>query len=187
MDENAAELFKNSIKHSDVPEEIIEKYRGKVSENIISLWREYGFCTTEDGYYKLVNPDDYADIFREIYGGSDKNPVVLFVTAMADIIFYDDDRYFNLVDIRHEKVKTIGDDFSMTMERIETADFRSYYLSWDLYEKAVPILGTPAYEECFAYEPLLSLGGKEKVENLRKVNLMVHLDIVSQMQDTVTW
>ncbi|MDE7398152.1 MAG: DUF1851 domain-containing protein [Oscillospiraceae bacterium] len=189
MDENAVELFKNSIKHADVPEEIIEKYRGKVSDDIISLWREYGFCTTEDGYYKLVNPDDYADIFREIYGGSDKNPVVLFVTAMADIIFYDDDRYFNLVDIRHEKVDAIGDDeyFSLIMRRMRTADFRHVVLSWEPYEDAVKKLGVPTYEECFAYEPLLSLGGKEKIENLHKVNLAVHLDIVSQMQDAVTW
>lgn len=43
MDENAIELFKNSVKYADVPEKIIEKYQGKVSDDIISLWREYGF------------------------------------------------------------------------------------------------------------------------------------------------
>lgn len=66
--------------------------------------------TTEDGYYKLVNPDDYADIFREIYSDDDKNQVVVMVTAMADIIFYDDEKFFNFIDIRHEKVDAIGDD-----------------------------------------------------------------------------
>ncbi|MBD5112054.1 MAG: DUF1851 domain-containing protein [Ruminococcaceae bacterium] len=73
------------------------------------------------------------------------------------------------------------------MRRMKTVDFRHTVLSWDLYEKAVKKLGVPAYEECFAYEPLLSLGSKEKVENLRKVNLLVHLDIVSQMQDPAEW
>ena len=187
MDENAAELFKNSIKHADVPEEIIEKYQGKVSDDIISLWREYGFCTTEDGYYKLVNPDDYADILEDLFEVvEDTYPVIVMVTAMADLIFYDDGMLC-YADIRHQKIKTIGPDFSITMRDMRREDFRSYCLSWDLYGKAVQTLGIPAYEECFGYEPLLSLGGKEKVENLRKVNLMVHLDIVSQMQDIAEW
>ena len=189
MDENAAELFKNSVKYADVPEEIIEKYQGRVSDDIISLWREYGFCTTEDGYYKLVNPDNYADIFWEIYGDEeyDCDPVVVMVTAMADIIFFTSKGRFCYINIRHEKWDVIGKMFSLTMRRMKDPEFRHTLLSWEPYEDAVKKLGVPTYEECFAYEPLLSLGGKEKVENLRKVNLMVHLDIVSQMQDPVEW
>ncbi|MDE7399801.1 MAG: DUF1851 domain-containing protein [Oscillospiraceae bacterium] len=199
MDENAIELFKNSIKYADVPEEVIEKYRGRVPDDFISLWREYGFCTTEDGYYKIVNPDDYADIWEDLFeNAEDAGTVVVMVTAMADLIFYDSSTlnstlfYDNnsmlcYADIRHQNVHAICDDFSMTMGDMRTYDFRSDELSWDLYEKAVQTLGVPAYDECFGYEPLLSLGGKEKVENLRKVNLMVHLDIVSQMQDPAEW
>lgn len=73
------------------------------------------------------------------------------------------------------------------MRRMKTVDFRHTVLSWDLYEKAVEKFGTPAYEECFGYEPLLSLGGNESVDNLRKVNLAVYLDIVSQIQDSTEW
>lgn len=187
MDENAAKLFENSVKYADVSEEIIEKYQGRVSDDIISLWREYGFCTTEDGYYKLVNPDDYADIFWEIYGDEeyDTDPVVVMMTAMADIIFFTSRGYFCYIDVRHEKWDVIGKMFSLTMRRLLTADFRHTLLSWEPYEDAVKTLGVPAYEECFGYEPLLSLGGAEKVENLRKVNLAVHLDIVSQMQEPI--
>ena len=193
MDENAAELFKNSIKHADVPEEIIEKYRGKVSDDIISLWREYGFCTTEDGYYKLVNPDDYIDIIGEIYGGEHDNvavtdeAAVVFATGMADVILYDNDGFFIYVNVRHEKCGAIGKNFTVTMRRMRTADFRHTVLSWEPYEDAVKKLGVPTYEECFAYESLLSLGGNENVDNLRKVNLAVHLDIVSQMQEIINF
>lgn len=187
MDENAAKLFENSIKHSDVPEEIIKKYQGRVSDDIISLWREYGFCTTQDGYYKLVNPDDYVDIFWEIYGdkGYDTDPIVVMVTAMADIIFFTSRGYFCYIDVRHEKWDVIGKMFSLTMRRMLPAEFRHTLLSWEPYEDAVKTLGVPAYEECFGYDPLLSLGGAEKVENLRKVNLAVHLDIVSQTQEPI--
>lgn len=73
------------------------------------------------------------------------------------------------------------------MRRMKTVDFRHVVLSWEPYEDAVKKLGIPAYDECFAYEPLLSLGGNESVDNLRKVNLAVHLDIVSQMQDSTEW
>lgn len=190
MDENVIELFKNSIKHADVPEEIIEKYRGKVSDDIISLWKEYGFCTTEDGYYKLVNPDDYVDILGEIYKlEDDEDPVVVMVTGMADIIIYeiyDNHGQFIYIDLRHQKCGGVGRD-RIPARRLKTVDFRHTILSWGLYEDAVEKLGVPAYDECFGYEPLVSLGGKEKLENLRKVNLLIHLDIVSQMQERATF
>ena len=46
-------------------------------------------------------------------------------------------------------------------------------------------LGIPAYDECYGYVPLLSLGGAEKPENLQKVKLREHLDIMYQMQGGV--
>ena len=47
------------------------------------------------------------------------------------------------------------------------------------------LLGVPAYDECFGYVPLLSLGGSEKPENLQKVKLREHLELMYQMQGSI--
>lgn len=189
MNQYVEELFKNCRKFEVVPDEIIEKYQNRVSDEIIALWKEYGFCTTEDGYYKVVNPEDYIDIIGEIYSGVDDEPTVLFVTGMADIIIYDNEGYYIYVDIRHQKCDAIGDDeyFSLIMRRLKTEDFRQSVLSWKPYEDAVKKYGQPEYDECFAYEPLLSLGGNESVDNIKRVNMKVHLDIASQLQEIITF
>ncbi|NLG22786.1 MAG: DUF1851 domain-containing protein, partial [Actinomycetales bacterium] len=38
---------------------------------------------------------------------------------------------------------------------------------WDLFPQAVEAHGAPAFDESFVFVPLLSLGGEERVENLR--------------------
>lgn len=37
------------------------------------------------------------------------------------------------------------------------------------------------FEECFGYVPLLRLGGSEKVENLKKVKIKEHIELITQM------
>ncbi len=105
---------------------------------------------------------------------------------MADLIVYEDDGFFFYVNVRHEECGGIGKKFWLTMRRMITSDFRQTILSWNPYEEAVKKYGIPKYEECFAYQPLLSLGGNESVDSMKKVNLQVHLDIVSQMQDIIS-
>jgi hypothetical protein len=50
----------------------------------------------------------------------------------------------------------------------------------DPYLKAKEQLGAPAYHECFGYEPVLAAGGSAKTENLYKVKLVEHIEIITQ-------
>ncbi len=185
MDKRAEKLFINYNKEADVPEDIIEKYHNRVSDEVIDMWKTYGFGSTENGYYKIVNPDDYEDIIKDIYECGFE-PTVIFATSMADLIFCDNSDYFWYADIRHQKSDVVCEGFTTTLWIMNDVTFRQDELSWDLYEEAVKRYGIPAYKECFAYQPLLSLGGKENVDSMKKVNMQVHLDIVSQMQDIIT-
>ena len=51
----------------------------------------------------------------------------------------------------------------------------------DQYTEAVNRLGKLEHDECFGYVPLLGLGGSEKVENLKKVKIREHIEIISQL------
>lgn len=39
--------------------EIIERYKENVPNEIIALWRKYGFGSFMQGYFKSVNPDEF--------------------------------------------------------------------------------------------------------------------------------
>ena len=42
------------------------------------------------------------------------------------------------------------------------------------------VIGTPGYDECFGYSPLLALGGSESIENVRIVKTLPYIDISTQ-------
>ncbi|HAK1536480.1 TPA: hypothetical protein H1070_001204, partial [Listeria monocytogenes] len=44
--------------NNEVPNEVIEKYKNLVPKEIITLWKDYGFGTFMQGYFKSVNPDE---------------------------------------------------------------------------------------------------------------------------------
>ena len=49
------------------------------------------------------------------------------------------------------------------------------------YKEAVIENGKLNFDECFGYVPLLGLGGSEKVENLKKVKIKEHIELIMQM------
>lgn len=187
MGEHTKNLFEDFVLDEKVPEEIIQKYEGIIPDEMIEVWKEYGFGMTADGYLRVINPDEYYEVLLNLfdYGEDDITPV--FITGMGDILIYNNHGYLMYANVRHQTCNIIGKKFELTMKRMKTEDFRSHVLSWEPYKEAVERYGTPNYEECFGYESLLSLGGGENVDNLRKLNLKVHLDIISQMQEIIVF
>lgn len=59
--------------------------------------------------------------------------------------------------------------------------FVSRFFQIDLYEKAVDKYGTLNYDECFGYVPILALGGKESVNNLKKVKIREHIALITEL------
>lgn len=47
--------------------------------------------------------------------------------------------------------------------------------------EAVDKWGKVEADECFGYVPLLGLGGKESVDNLKKVKIREHIELITQM------
>ncbi|MDO4729075.1 MAG: GAD-like domain-containing protein, partial [Bacteroidota bacterium] len=47
------------IKHADVPQELITKYKGILPDELTWLWENMGFGIYENGYLQLVNPEEW--------------------------------------------------------------------------------------------------------------------------------
>ncbi|MBC2303806.1 T6SS immunity protein Tdi1 domain-containing protein [Listeria booriae] len=176
-------IFEGFLSEASVPESLITKYKDRVPEEILEAWQNYGFGTLMDGYLKLVNPQDYEEILEES-SERYKDSVVLFTTAMGDILIWSEG-YVRMLNYRYGIVKIIMSKFKFFFQSLESEKFKNDYLMWNPYQEAVKKLGIPAYDECFGYVPILALGGSEKVENLQKVKLKEHILLISALAGTI--
>ena len=61
------EILKDFVKVGDVSEETIEKYKGRIGEDLLTIWKEYGYGYFFNGFLKIINPDDYQEAFKGVY------------------------------------------------------------------------------------------------------------------------
>lgn len=168
---------------SNVSAGLIDKYADNIPNEIMDLWKNYGFGTFMQGYFKSVNPDDYKDILRQC-SERYKDAVVLFTTAMGDLIVWAEG-YVRVLNFRHGVLKTVMPNFSHFFKSLHSEKFLNGYVMWQPYPKAVETLGEASYDECFGYTPILGLGGAEEVENLEKVKLREHILIITEFMGPI--
>lgn len=167
--------------HSKVTEEIIEKFEYNIPNNFIELWKKYGFGSFMQGYFKIINPGDYIEFVRKSY--FQKNSIPLLITALGDIIVWERKKYLYTIFYRYNDFDCVDtDECDFFFDDIFDAYFQKNDLKMKNFKEALQVLGSPAYDECYGYVPLLSLGGAEKPENLQKVKLREHLELMYQMQ-----
>jgi len=166
--------------------EFIARYRDLVPAELVEIWEQYGFGTFCDGYLKIVNPDDYADLLADTYqrtstpASSPTVSLVLFATAMGDLLVWERG-YLVLVDYRHGHTNSVAKNFKLLFRNLIDDGYLKHDLLWEPYLAARERLGEPAFDECFGYVPLLALGGRETVEHLEKVKLREHIALIGQV------
>ncbi|MFJ7509399.1 T6SS immunity protein Tdi1 domain-containing protein [Peribacillus simplex] len=164
--------------------EVIDKYKEKIPEQITEIWRQYGFGSILKGYLKLVNPDVFEELLKDVYIRRE-DAIPLFATSMGDIIVWEKGRYLNLLNFRKGNVNVISAGFDFFLDDLNDNSFIVEELEWKPYPEAVDKYGEPDFDECFGYTPLLGLGGPEKVENLKKVKLIEHIYLITQFMGPI--
>ena len=169
--------------YSKVPEETIKKYSGKIPEQFIEIWKSYGFGSFLNGFLKLINPDDYSDFVKKSY--FEKNCIPLLITALGDIIVWEENAYFFIIQYRYNNFSALARGYRVFAKLLEETGYFYEKANLKNIKEALNMLGTVSYDECYGYVPLLSLGGAEKPENLRKVKLREHLELMYQVQGEI--
>lgn len=60
-------MLENFRTVAEMPQEVIEKYKDQIPEELLRIWQEDGLGTFLDGYLKVINPDDYLELIQESY------------------------------------------------------------------------------------------------------------------------
>ncbi|MFP9115477.1 T6SS immunity protein Tdi1 domain-containing protein [Flavobacterium sp. RHBU_3] len=188
----AQQFFKRSgegEKYSNIPQEIIEKYKGvfvinRGKDDIINyLWVNYGLCKYRQGLFWLINPEEYNNVARKFPGVSRdaiafarKNLGNLFLFEKLDI--GDTITYLNT---HTSKISVASTNFEIFIEFNIASD--SFWKE-DCYGKIElkALKKAPlAPDECYTFVPALALGGDEKLANLQKVKIKENLEFLSQL------
>ena len=175
------EALKDFELQGKIPEEIIEKYQELIPLELLGVWKEYGFGSFYGGYLKIIAPDEYKEILEESYFGG-KVSIPIFTTGFGDVIIWSKNKYITLVKYRKNDTTVLSSGFDFFFEDLMVdGDSIIKELDMSLYNGAVSKYGSLEYDECFGFAPLLPMGGSEKIENLQKVKILPHIDLITQM------
>ncbi|HEK9100050.1 DUF1851 domain-containing protein [Bacillus pfraonensis] len=177
------ENIKSFISIEKAPTEVIEKYVGKIPEQIIDIWKKYGFGSMLNGYLRVVNPEKYLEILKDSYIRY-QEAIPVFTTGMGDILVWENN-YLLLLNYRKGVVDVAAGKFKFFFNNAADDYFLERVLDWNPYQEAKDRYGELAFDECFGYTPLLGLGGSEKVENLQKVKLIEHIYLITQFMGPI--
>ncbi len=173
-------IFEDFILQEKASINLIEEYKDNVPAQVVEVWEKFGFGSIHNGYLRVIKPNDFIQLLKDTYKRY-KLAIPLFTTAMGDILVWEDNYLLSLNYRKHE-VNVVAKNFKFFFGDI----FDDYYLcnalDWSPYPDAIKKYGTPAFDECFGYVPLLGLGGVEKVENLKKVKLIEHIYLITEVR-----
>ena len=163
-----------------IEQDIVEKYKKTLPNELLEIWQEYGMAHLVDGYLRVINPEDYQALLNETYfRGTVSVPIL--TTAFGDIITLEEGQYIRIVKYKNGTFDILAWNFNHFLQNLEDEYFQEKYFQIPQYVEAVKRLGKIEHDECFGYVPLLGLGGSEKVENLDKVKTREHIEIISQL------
>lgn len=169
---------------ASVPVETIDAYRGRLPDEILSIWETQGYGTAVNGFIKVIDPDQYTQRLEGCLPRPGMIPVL--ATGMGDIVVWHEESYLGLK-FRFGTVQGLGKSFEFLPALLASSRYLRDNLEWEPYPAAVEQHGTLGFDECFGYVPLLALGGPERVENLKKVRIFEHLQIITQLAGSIKY
>ncbi|XZY05744.1 type VI secretion system immunity protein, TaeI family [Acinetobacter baumannii] len=180
-----------------VTDNILNKYKGKLPDQLLEYWKEVGFCTFKEGLFWITNPDDYAEdiyhwlentdildedvwhviarsAFGELYLWGEKNWQKYDLNIINGEVFqnsvgFNDEKHKNDEIIRNFFAFSDLDEFDRKDENLKP-----------LFDRAVKKYGPLSSNEVFGFEPALALGGKSVLQNLKKLDIHVHMAILKE-------
>ncbi len=190
--------FGDATHRIDVPADAIQKWRGKLPDQLLTYWQAEGWCGYANGLFWIVNPDDYEDLVDEWLENTPLEQIdsfhVIGRTAFGDLYVCGERTGVSMtISCAINAVFALPKDLKPKSKEDQDWSVRSFVgLSASecdlkdesgipLFERAVAQVGPLEFDEVYGFEPAIVLGGKMRLENLAKLKLDVHLTILRKL------
>jgi hypothetical protein len=192
------EGFGPAIHSRTVNDAEIEKYRGKLPDQLLKYWALYGWSGYAKGLFWLVDPAEYAPVVKAWLSGTDfldeEDHHVIARGAFGKVYLWGEKSGQNLTinapwarifpRDQREKMKSGKADLlvrgfltSKTKANVDLED----RLEQPLFDRALAELGALAHDEMYGFEPALALGAPCELKFLKKVKAVEHLMLLAQI------
>jgi len=167
-------------------EEIMKRYKEKVPEVLLDIWKTSGIGKYNDGLIELISPEDFEPNLWIWLGKEFTTYVPFAVTGFGELIYYrkltETDEDVCMIDIQHRKIEV----FTWSMESffedfLTSPENRNIWFRQELFEKAISEKGVLLKNEVFTFVPILAIGGAEELQCLQKGSAQVYQELVFQM------
>lgn len=155
-----------------------------LTDEIIELLKNEGISSYANGLLWTLNPSEYLDWLNDWLPFDDRS-VPFARSAFGDILFIREQQIMALNSSKgFMSVMTDVDDIDSFINRYLTDSwFYNTFFNADIFNQIED--KNLSKDECFGFQPLLSLGGNRDVKSLKKVAMREHLAIISSSSDVV--
>jgi len=170
---------------------VIKKYSVILPEFFTEIWEKNGFSSYKDGFFWIVNPDEYDDLISQFIH-NEGNLHVVMRTAFGGLIYLDekakhnqgkDNKLYNYLCPIYLQVTKLTSDLSAVMNGwLTTEEIFSPLMFYNIYSIGRKVLPAPEQNECFGFLPAIALGGDLQPENIKLFKIREHLSFLSQLR-----
>jgi hypothetical protein len=180
-----------AVQRRDVPRSSVERFRGKLPDQLLAYWLEHGWCGYADGLFWTVDPQEYESVldawigetpfmekdayhviarsaFGKLYFWGERTGHSLKVFAPGSYCIPDDD-------------VTADDNLDFELSMFFGARKRKENDFADMFAPALDKLGRLNHDEMYGFVPALALGGPSDLAHLQKVKAVEHLVLLAQL------
>ncbi|AMB83940.1 glutamyl-tRNA amidotransferase [Pseudomonas agarici] len=187
------EKFGGPVDRQDVPMSSIERYRGKLPNQLLEYWTEHGWCGYGDGIFWIVNPQEYEGVVASWIEGTEleKRDTYHLIArgAFGDVYLWGEKTGFSLK-ITSIFSRCVIHNFEPAPEQMDRK-LQDFIVSRkvdsndveDLFSQARRKLGTLRHDEMYGFVPALMLGGSASLDHVEKLKTVEHLILLSQLAE----
>ena len=160
------------------------KYKNRVPAIIYDMWEAYGFGDFDNGFLKLIDPDEYTDIMKKSWSQY-KEAVPIMADAFGDLIVWQSQRHAYIIRYRYGDYSDMGRVNEFMLEKLLDSSYRQEHLKDAMYASAAESMGRADYIECYGYLPALAIGGSETASHLRPMRLKEHMEFLAGLKGRI--
>lgn len=187
------EKFGGPVDRQEVPASSIERYRGKLPNQLLEYWVEHGWCGYGHGIFWIVNPQEYEGVVASWIEGTElENRDTYHVIArgaFGDLYLWGEKTGFSLK-ITSVFSRCVIHDSKPPAEQLDRK-LQDFIVSRKvesnnlegLFDRARKKLGTLRQDEMYGFVPALMLGGEATLDHLEKLKAVEHLILLSQLSE----
>ncbi len=182
-----------------INDEMINKLDTTIPTSLLAFWKEVGVGSWRDSAFSFCLPDDFHDLVNSIFFGdaviSPEHCAVFGYSAFGELHIWH--RTLGNIDVnlplgwvqgdftgdeKQQKIaENLGPDRVIAIDLLSVDEDSAFVdeKNHSLFEQALRKYGKLQKGQCFGFVPALALGGKIRLENVRRLSAPEHFSILA--------